>query len=124
MDDIGSIAQLGDMAGKPKFDSPSNLVVMWRYVLMPRVIANLNKGGAGGGIQLTDATAEEALTRGQMPGFRLRGQSKDCGSKSGVLQATVAFGLSRSDQRDAFSRYFNHLAAMQKVAHWDRLLRS
>jgi UTP--glucose-1-phosphate uridylyltransferase len=106
------------MVEKPKAeDAPSNLAVIGRYILTPKVMMNLNrlKQGAGGEIQLTDAIAEEAATGG-VYGYRFRGQRYDCGSKAGFLQATVAFGLSRPDLRDEFSAYLNDMVALQKAA--------
>ena len=117
-EDMGSILQVRGMVEKPKSDPPSNLAVIGRYILTPKVLTNLNrmKQGAGGEIQLTDAIAEEAATPGAVYGFRFRGQRYDCGSKSGFLQATVAFGLSRPDLRDEFSAYLNDMVALQKAA--------
>ncbi len=118
-EDMGSIVQVKGMVEKPKSeDAPSNLAVIGRYILTPKVMMNLNKikPGAGGEIQLTDAIAEEAETPGQVFGYRFRGQRYDCGTKAGFLQATVAFGLSRPDLRDEFSAYINDMVAMQKAA--------
>lgn len=117
-EDMGSIVQVRGMVEKPKTNPPSNLAVIGRYILSPKVMTNLNqmKQGAGGEIQLTDAIAEEANTPGQVFGFRFRGQRYDCGSKAGFLQATVAFGLSRPDLREEFSAYINDMVAMQKAA--------
>jgi UTP--glucose-1-phosphate uridylyltransferase len=117
-EDMGSILQVRGMVEKPKAeDAPSNLAVIGRYILTPKVMMNLNrlKQGAGGEIQLTDAIAEEAATGG-VYGYRFRGQRYDCGSKAGFLQATVAFGLSRPDLRDEFSAYLNDMVALQKAA--------
>ncbi|THD85396.1 UTP--glucose-1-phosphate uridylyltransferase GalU [Aliigemmobacter aestuarii] len=116
--DMGSIVQAKGMVEKPKADeAPSNLAVIGRYILSPKVLTNLNrmKQGAGGEIQLTDAIAEEVKT-GKVFGFRFRGQRYDCGSKAGFLQATVAFGLARPDLRDEFSDYLHGMMAMQKAA--------
>ena len=118
-EDMGSILHVRGMVEKPKAeDAPSNLAVIGRYILTPKVLVNLNrmKQGAGGEIQLTDAIAEEAATPGGVFGFRFRGQRYDCGSKAGFLQATVAFGLSRPDLRDEFSAYLNDMVALQKAA--------
>lgn len=118
-EDMGSIVQVKGMVEKPKAsEAPSNLAVIGRYILTPKVMNNLNKmkPGAGGEIQLTDAIASEAKTPGKVFGFRFRGQRYDCGSKAGFLQATVAFGLSRPDLRDEFSSYLNDMVAMQKAA--------
>ena len=81
------------------------------------MLTNLNrmKQGAGGEIQLTDAIAEETKS-GKVFGYRFRGQRYDCGSKAGVMQATVAFGLSRPDLRDEFGAYLQDMMALQKAA--------
>ena len=109
---------LGHAVEKPKAaDAPSNLAVIGRYILQPKVLTNLNKRkqGAGGEIQLTDAIAEETKS-GKVYGYRFRGQRYDCGSKSGFLQATVAFGLARPDLRDEFAAYLHDMMALQKAA--------
>jgi UTP--glucose-1-phosphate uridylyltransferase len=117
-EDMGSILHVKGMVEKPKTDAPSNLAVIGRYILTPKILTNLNRmrQGAGGEIQLTDAIAEEAGTPGNVFGFRFRGTRYDCGSKPGFLQATVAFGLSRPDLREEFSAYLNDMVALQKAA--------
>ena len=75
------------MVEKPKAeDAPSNLAVIGRYILTPKVLTNLNrmKQGAGGEIQLTDAIAEEIDGKAGVYGCRFRGQRYDCGSKVGL----------------------------------------
>jgi UTP--glucose-1-phosphate uridylyltransferase len=118
-EDMGSIVKVKGMVEKPKpEDAPSNLAVIGRYILTPKVLTNLNKikQGAGGEIQLTDAIAEETKKKDGVFGLRFRGQRYDCGSKIGFLQATVAFGLSRPDLRAEFSGFLHELIAMQKAA--------
>ena len=117
-DDMGAIVKAKGMVEKPKAEeAPSNLAVIGRYILKPKVLANLNKlkQGAGGEIQLTDAIAEETKA-GDVYGYRFRGQRYDCGSKAGFLQATVAFGLARPDLRDEFGAYLHDLMSLQKAA--------
>lgn len=116
--DRGSVVRAKGMVEKPKVgDAPSNLAVIGRYILSPKIMQNLNKmkQGAGGEIQLTDAIAEEAAS-GSVYGYRFRGQRYDCGSKAGFLQATVAFGLSRPDLCEEFGAYLHDLVALQKAA--------
>jgi UTP--glucose-1-phosphate uridylyltransferase len=116
--DNGNVVRVKGMVEKPKSeDAPSNLAVIGRYILSPKIMTNLNKmkQGAGGEIQLTDAIAEEAAS-GQVFGFRFRGQRYDCGSKAGFLQATVAFGLSRPDLAEEFGAYLHDMMALQKAA--------
>ena len=59
--DTGPIIRVRGMVEKPRpEEAPSNLAVIGRYILTPKVLTNLNrmKQGAGGEIQLTDAIAE------------------------------------------------------------------
>ena len=117
-EDMGSIVRVKGMVEKPKLeDAPSNLAVIGRYILTPKVMSNLNrmKQGAGGEIQLTDAIAEETA-EGNVYGFRFRGQRYDCGSKAGFLQATVAFALARPELSEEFSAYLHDMMALQKAA--------
>lgn len=119
-EDMGTIVRAKGMVEKPKAEeAPSNLAVIGRYILSPKVLTNLNrmKQGAGGEIQLTDAIAEEIGEGGSgVYGYRFRGQRYDCGSKAGFLQATVAFGMARDDLRDEFSAYLHDTLAQQKAA--------
>lgn len=74
-------------------EAPSNLAVIGRYVLTPRIFHHLrNIGtGAGGEIQLTDGIAA-LLREERVLAYRFEGTRYDCGSKLGYLQATVALG--------------------------------
>ncbi|MFV0492924.1 MAG: UTP--glucose-1-phosphate uridylyltransferase GalU [Pseudorhodobacter sp.] len=118
-DDMGAIVKVRNMVEKPKAEeAPSNLAVIGRYILSPKVLNNLNniKKGSGGEIQLTDAIAEETGEQSSVYGFRFRGQRYDCGSKAGFLQATVAFGLARPDLRDEFFTYLDDMMAQSRAA--------
>jgi UTP--glucose-1-phosphate uridylyltransferase len=118
-EDFGSMVSVKGMVEKPKQeDAPSNLAVIGRYILSPKVLTNLNKlkSGAGGEIQLTDAIAEELNQDRGVYGYRFRGQRFDCGSKAGFLQATVAFGLARDDLRDDLARYLREVTSLDKAA--------
>lgn len=100
------------MVEKPKREqAPSNMAVIGRYILSPQVLRNLEAAevGAGGEIQLTDAIAREIAASDNVYGFRFKGRRFDCGSKSGYLQATVAFGLARPDLRDEFLDFLRTL---------------
>lgn len=118
-DDMGAMVSVKGMVEKPKADeAPSNLAVIGRYILTPKVMQNLNriKSGAGGEIQLTDAIAEEITKSNNVFGYRFRGQRFDCGSKAGFLQATVAFGLARSELHDEFIQFLIGMTASRKAA--------
>ncbi len=118
-EDMGAIVSVKGMVEKPpKDEAPSNLAVIGRYILSPKVLQNLNriKSGAGGEVQLTDAIAQELEEGRDVYGYRFRGQRFDCGSKAGFLQATVAFGLARDDLQDEFSEYLQQMVSLQQAA--------
>ena len=117
--DMGQLVEAKGMVEKPaKGEAPSNLAVIGRYILTTKVLRSLNqmKSGAGGEIQLTDAIANEIGGEDGVYGFRFRGQRFDCGSKSGFLQATVAFGLARDELRDDLLGYIRDVVQMDKAA--------
>jgi UTP--glucose-1-phosphate uridylyltransferase len=118
-EDMGSMVAVRGLVEKPaKGTEPSNLAVIGRYILTPRVLSNLNKMkvGAGGEIQLTDAIAAEIEAERPVYGYRFRGQRFDCGSKAGFLQATVSFALARADLRDELAAFLHTVTAEQKAA--------
>jgi UTP--glucose-1-phosphate uridylyltransferase len=118
-EDLGSIVSIKGLVEKPnKENAPSNLAVIGRYILTPKVMQNLNKmkTGSGGEIQLTDAIAAELTSGHDVYGFRFCGQRYDCGSKAGFLQATVAFGMKRDDLRDEFGSYLQEMMSIQRAA--------
>lgn len=115
----GPILNVETMVEKPDpAAAPSNLAVIGRYILTPRVLQNLNqiKTGAGGEVQLTDAIAAEIANGRPVRGYRFDGRRYDCGSKAGFLQATVAFALSRPELRDEFMDYLSGVVSMRKAA--------
>ncbi len=108
-EDMGSVVSVKGMVEKPALGTaPSNLAVIGRYILTPEIMNNLK--------QLTDAIAQEISASDNVFGFRFRGQRFDCGSKSGFLQATVAFGMARPDLRDEFSAFLGDLMASRSAA--------
>ncbi len=118
-EDMGSVVTVKGMVEKPAAkDAPSNLAVIGRYILSPRVLDNLNtmKKGAGGEIQLTDAIAEEIGKEPGVYGYRFNGQRFDCGSKAGFLQATVAFGMGRDDLADEFGQFLREFVSLREAA--------
>jgi UTP--glucose-1-phosphate uridylyltransferase len=88
-------AQIKFMVEKPKPEvAPSNLAVVGRYVLPGRIFSLLEKTkpGAGGEIQLTDGV-EALLHEQKVLAYRFAGTRYDCGSKIGLVQATIRFAL-------------------------------
>jgi UTP--glucose-1-phosphate uridylyltransferase len=91
-------------------DAPSNLAVVGRYLLTPRIFDKLEqtRAGSGGEIQLTDAIAA-LLADEPVIAYPFQGKRYDCGSKLGYLQATVEHGLAHRELGADFSNYLKRL---------------
>ena len=101
------VAPIRSIVEKPKpADAPSNLGVIGRYVLTPRIFDMLAQvtPGAGGEIQLTDAISA-LLAHEKAYAVRLPGKRYDCGSKLGYLQASVELGLRHPEVGKDFARF-------------------
>lgn len=96
-------------------DAPSNLAVVGRYILSPRIFRLLDSTprGAGGEIQLTDAIAR-LLQEQTVLAYEFEGTRFDCGSKLGYLQANVEYGLKHPELADDFREYLRGL-----IREWD-----
>lgn len=119
-DTEGRTVRVRGMVEKPAAGTaPSNLAVIGRYILSSAVMDHLSEieTGAGGEIQLTDAIAREIELGAPVHGYRFAGERYDCGSKAGFLQATVAFGLARSDLRDELLDFLDAITASEKAAN-------
>ena len=101
------LARIHSIVEKPRpAEAPSNLAVIGRYVLTPRIFDLLAEvpPGAGGEIQLTDAISA-LLRHERVLAVRLPGRRFDCGSKLGYLQASIEYGLRHPDIGEDFARY-------------------
>ena len=96
-----------DLIEKPAVgEAPSNLAVLGRYIISPKVfdILATQQPGKGGEIQLTDALC--ALAKDEpMYAYRFKGRRYDIGDKQGFLEATVEFALKRPELRRGFVQY-------------------
>lgn len=101
---LGRVEQIIE---KPPIDrAPSNLAVVGRYILTPRIFTLLEntRKGAGGEIQLTDAIAD-LLAEETVMAYQFDGQRYDCGSKIGYLKATVEYALKHPQLKQEFLQY-------------------
>ena len=100
---------VNSLVEKPKQEeAPSNLAIMGRYILTPRIFEILSgqKPGAGGEIQLTDAIA--ALNRYEaVYAYDFEGIRYDVGEKMGFIQTTIEFALQREELRKELLDYLS-----------------
>ena len=105
------LMEISGIVEKPPVDeAPSNIAVVGRYILTPRIfdlLAN-TKRGAGNEIQLTDAIAE-LLKEQRVLSYNFKGRRFDCGSKLGYLKAQVEFALEHEEVGEDFAKFLNEL---------------
>ncbi|WP_054286990.1 UTP--glucose-1-phosphate uridylyltransferase GalU [Gulbenkiania mobilis] len=111
----GGLQRVSSIVEKPRpEEAPSNLAVVGRYILTPRIFDKLQATtpGAGGEIQLTDGIA--ALMKDEtVLALPFAGTRYDCGSKIGYLKATISYGLKHHEVADELSAYLRHLAEIR-----------
>jgi UTP--glucose-1-phosphate uridylyltransferase len=108
----GELMRVERIVEKPKpAVSPSNLAVVGRYLLTPRVFGHLERigEGAGGEIQLTDGIAR-LMSDEAVYAYRFAGKRFDCGSKLGYLQANVEYALAHKELAAPFRNYLRKLS--------------
>jgi len=117
--DIGEtdqrFAPIRQIVEKPSPDqAPSNLAVVGRYLLTPRIFDLLETTAPDhrGEIQLTDAIAALLDEQG-VDAWEFSGRHYDCGSKLGYLKATVEYALKHPDLGEAFSAYLKQNEFLQ-----------
>ena len=106
----GRLVEIRDLVEKPSIDeAPSDLAVLGRYVLTPRIFDVLEQTprGAGGEIQLTDAI-RSLIKEQPVFGYQFEGARHDAGTRIGWLKATVAVAL-ESEDADDFRSYLRGL---------------
>ncbi len=105
------LMEVSGIVEKPAVDkAPSNVAVVGRYILTPRIFDLLEKTqkGAGNEIQLTDAIAE-LLKEQRVLSYNFKGRRFDCGSKMGYLKAQVEFALDHEEVGEEFAEYLREL---------------
>ncbi len=103
--------RIEQLVEKPRRDPPSNLAVIGRYVLPPRIFEILEqvKPGVGGEIQLTDGLAVLAREDGLL-GYRFEGDRYDAGDRLGYLKANVAFAMKRPELAAALREWLREVS--------------
>jgi len=91
--------EVEELVEKPKKENaPSNLGIIGKYVCTPEIFAALeaSKSSNGGEIRLIDGFIELKKQQ-KIYGYKLEGKRYDCGSKIGLIKATIDFALKRPD---------------------------
>lgn len=112
VEEIGeNIYKVVDLIEKPPKDrAPSNLAIIGRYILSPKIFGCLEKisPGAGGEIQLTDAM-RLLLEEEPIYGVKYRGKRYDCGTIESFIKATVELALKHNDFKREFKAFLENI---------------
>jgi UTP--glucose-1-phosphate uridylyltransferase len=108
---VDHILRINSLIEKPKpAQAPSNLAIIGRYILTPKIFDILGRKtkGAGGEIQLTDAMSI-LLKEQPIFAYKFKGTRYDCGDKAGFQKANIAFALERPELREQLMPYLHSL---------------
>jgi UTP--glucose-1-phosphate uridylyltransferase len=110
---------VSELIEKPNVEeAPSNIAIMGRYILSPKIFSILEnqKPGAGGEIQLTDAIAflnnQEAVYAYEFKGIRY-----DVGEKLGFIKTNIDMALNNEILRDELIDYLQGLMEKFKTTN-------
>ena len=109
------VFEVTDMVEKPRREeAPSDMAIIGRYVLTPRIFSYLEQQepGKGGEIQLTDAILRMTLEE-SVYGCLFEGLRHDCGDKLGFLKATIDLALKRDEFRKDLADYMKQRLASE-----------
>ena len=103
------------MIEKPsKEDAPSNVAILGRYIITPRIFEILEntEPGKGNEIQLTDALLT-LLNEEAIYAYDFEGKRYDGGDKLGFLEATIEYALRRPELKDKLMEYLGRIVKIK-----------
>lgn len=108
---------INGLVEKPNLEeAPSNLAIMGRYILTPRVfdILETQPPGAGGEIQLTDAIA--ALNHFEaVYAYEFEGKRYDVGEKMGFIETTIEFALKHEELKYPLLKFLEEIMNRETI---------
>lgn len=105
------VCKVKGLVEKPSVEeAPSNIAILGRYIVTPRIFDILDniKPGKGNEIQLTDALLD-LIKEEAMYAYNFEGRRYDVGDKLGFLQATVEYALRKPELKDDFIQYLKSI---------------
>ena len=113
-----SVVRVRGMVEKPPpGEAPSNLAIIGRYILTPKIFHFLGKKktGAGGKIQLTDAM-QQLLKTQPIFGYKFEGTRFDCGDKAGFQMANIAYAMEHPEIREKLLPFIKKVGQEQSLS--------
>ncbi|MFA6435626.1 MAG: UTP--glucose-1-phosphate uridylyltransferase GalU [Candidatus Gracilibacteria bacterium] len=108
----GRLVEIEGLVEKPKPENaPSDLGIIGKYICTPALLRELEKAESGtkdGEIRLIDGF-RRLLGKESIYGYEIEGKRYDCGTKLGLIQATLNFALKRDDLGPELKTYLQNL---------------
>ncbi len=104
--------EVSELVEKPPVDqAPSNLAIIGRYVLSPKIFDSLEttQPGAGGEIQLTDGIADMMKKGERVLAYKVKGMRHDIGKPEGWLKANFSFAMKDPQYAKAIKQWCQDL---------------
>ena len=101
------IYAVNGLVEKPGIENaPTNIAILGRYIITPKIFEILEntKAGVGGEIQLTDGLKELCNTE-EIYAYIFQGRRYDVGSKLGFLEANLDFALKNGELREGLLKH-------------------
>lgn len=106
------VYEILDVVEKPKpQEAPSNYAVIGRYALTGDFLSLLNSFNGQNELGITDVTLKYLKQGGKIYGWEFKGKRFDCGSKIGLLKASVYYGLRHPETAEEFQDYLRGINA-------------
>lgn len=105
------VMKVKGLVEKPSVEeSPSNVAILGRYIVTPKIFEILEntKPGKGNEIQLTDALLT-LIQEEAMYAYNFEGRRYDVGDKQGFLEATIEYALRKPELKDDLVEYLKKI---------------
>jgi UTP--glucose-1-phosphate uridylyltransferase len=100
--------EIEDLVEKPSPENaPSNLGIIGKYICTPEVLAELEKAESAtkdGEIRLIDGF-KSLIKKQSIYGYQLEGERFDCGTKLGLIKATLNWGMKHKELAPELEEY-------------------
>ncbi|NBD24215.1 UTP--glucose-1-phosphate uridylyltransferase GalU [Paenibacillus glycinis] len=108
-----NVTRVTRLVEKPSIaEAPSNLAILGRYILTPRIfdILENQSSGAGGEIQLTDAISTLNMAEA-VYAYEFQGTRYDVGEKLGFIETMIEFALRNDELKSDVLSYLQKTVA-------------
>lgn len=115
-----SLFQISQLVEKPSpKDSPSNLAIVGRYVLSPKIFNSLDTlaSYSEGELQLTDAIGHMIHSNEKVFAYKIQGMRYDIGNPIGWTKAIISNALQDPEQAPAIKKFLESLESPESFLY-------